>query len=78
MSELSICETVGERGAGSNKRWFPHFIHTNYLLYTEMLGEVGGGYNSGGFPISYYITTQSLMYVFDFVCFIPSKYLTLM
>ena len=39
MSELSVCETVGERGAGSNKRWFPHFMHTNYLLYTEMLGK---------------------------------------
>ena len=36
MSELSICETVGERGAGSNKRWFPHSI---YILYTEMLGK---------------------------------------
>ena len=55
MSELSICETVGERRAGSNNRWFPHFIHTNYLLYT---GEVGGGYNSGGFPISYYIENE--------------------
>ena len=53
MSELSIGETVGERRAGSDKRWFPHFIHTNYLLYTEMLGS------SGGFPISYYTSGKN-------------------
>ena len=66
MSELSICETVGERRAWSNKRWFPHTYKLS-VVYKDV-GEIGGGYNSGGFPISYYITTQSLMYVFDFVC----------
>ena len=55
----------------------PFHTYKLSVVYRDV-GEVGGGYNSGGFPISYYIATQSLMYVFDFVCFIPSKYLTLM
>ena len=54
----------------------PFHTYKLSVVYRDV-GEVGGGYNSGGFPISYYITPQSLMYVFDFVCFIPSKYLTL-
>ena len=36
MSDFNICETVGEGGAGSSKRWFPI---SYYLLYTEMLGK---------------------------------------
>ena len=59
-------------------RYFNTFHTYKLSVVYRDVGEVGGGYNSGGFPISYYITTQSLMYVFDFVCFIPSKYLTLM
>ena len=35
-SELNI--TVGERGAGSIKRWLPCFIHKHYLLYTRCFG----------------------------------------
>ena len=54
MSELSICETVGERGAPGP---IPPF-HTYKL--SVVYREVGGGYNSGGFPISYYITIKSL------------------
>ena len=42
MSDFNICETVGERGAGSSKSRFPHFILTIIIIccsYTEMLGK---------------------------------------
>ena len=38
-----------------------------------MAVEVSILYNSGDFPILYYVLLAILMYVFDFVCFIPSK-----
>ena len=57
MSELSICETVGERGAPGPIS--PFYTYKLSVVY-RYVGDVGGGYNSGGFPISYYITIKSL------------------
>ena len=68
---------LGKEGLGPVRGSFLISYLKLSVVY-EALGEVGGGYNSGGFPISYYITTQSPMYDIDFVCFIPSKYLTWM
>ena len=60
----------GERGAGSSKRWFLHF---KYVVYRAVLAVgVCILYNSGDFAILY-LYYWKLMYVFDFVCFIPQS-----
>ena len=51
MSDLSkYCVPIGERGAGSSKRRFPHFI----VYRAVMAVGVGILYNSGDFPILHF------------------------
>ena len=69
MSDLSkYCVHLLEKdGLGPVRGGFPI---SNYVIYRAVMAVgVGILYNGGGFPILYCVLT----YVFDFVCFIPSK-----
>ena len=50
---------LGKEGLGLVRGGFPILCKLS-VVYRDV-GEVGGGYSSGGFPISYHITTQSLL-----------------
>ena len=45
---MSDCVHIGERWAGSSKRWFPHFV-----VYRAVMA-VGILYSSGDFSILYF------------------------
>ena len=76
MSDLSkycVHLRIGERGAGSSKRRFPHL---KYAVYRAVMAV---GLNNSGdflFCILYYILAINIMSLI--LCFIPSKPRTIM
>ena len=87
VSDLSKCcvHLLEKEGLGPVRDAFPI---SNYVVYRAVMAvRVGILYNSGDFAILYYwynsgdfaiLYYWKLMYVLDYVCFIPSKSQTIM